>query len=73
MATRKKTPVERILVVDQVGKRHIVVKYVARAEPGAADADEPEIEFRLANGHRVEKTGDDTFQSTDGRLRLKVV
>lgn len=73
MPHRKKTLIARIPVVDQVGKRHVVVKYQGPPEPMADDGASPSIEYRLANGHSVRKTGDDSFQSVDGRLRLKTV
>lgn len=73
MPNRKKTLVARIPVVDQVGKRHVVVKYEGPPESVTADGAASEIEYRLANGHSVRKTGDDSYQSVDGRLRLKAV
>jgi hypothetical protein len=73
MPSRKKTPTEHIPVVDQVGKRHMVVKYVGPSEASVVDRPDPEVEYRLANGHSVQRVGDDAFQSADGRLLLKAV
>jgi hypothetical protein len=78
MPSSKKTPAERISVTDQVGKRHVVVKYVALVDPGAASAerermDEAETEYRLTTGASVNRTGAATFETADGRLRLKAL
>ncbi|MDM0030665.1 hypothetical protein QTI33_00750 [Variovorax sp. J22P271] len=78
MPSRKKTPAERISVTDQVGKRHVVVKYVDLVDPGAASAerermDQAETEYRLTTGASVNRTGADTFETADGRLRLKTL
>lgn len=78
MPSSKKTPAERISVTDQVGKRHVVVKYVALIDPGAARAerermDEAETEYRLTTGASVNRTGEQTFETADGRLRLKTL
>ena len=78
MPSRKKTPAERISVTDQVGKRHVVVKYVDLVDAGAASAerermDQAETEYRLTTGASVNRTGADTFETADGRLRLKTL
>ncbi|MDN8615614.1 hypothetical protein [Variovorax ginsengisoli] len=78
MPSRKKTPAERISVTDQVGKRHVVVKYVDLVDPGAASAErermeQVETEYRLTTGASVNRTGADTFETADGRLRLKAL
>ncbi|MGJ7506720.1 hypothetical protein [Variovorax sp. GT1P44] len=75
---RKKTPTERIQVTDQVGKLHVVVKYSEYLEPDPGDSAPPapgEVasEYRLATGRIVDKTGDDTFETSDGTLRLKTL
>ena len=77
MPHRKKAPTERIEVTDQVGKRHVVVRYTETLE---ADFDEvaniPQevaTEYRLATGRSVVKTGDSTFQTDDGLLQLKAL
>ncbi len=75
---RKKTPTERIPVTDQVGKRHVVLKYTEylEADPGdsvPATPGEVASEYRLATGRIVDKTGDDTFETSDGMLRLKIL
>jgi hypothetical protein len=77
MPHRRKAPTERIEVTDQVGKRHVVVRY---AESLEASPDEEAIvprevasEYRLETGKSVVKTSDDTFQTDDGLLRLKVL
>jgi hypothetical protein len=75
---RKKTPTERIQVTDQVGKRHVVLKYSEYLEAdaeGDAPAEPGEIasEYRLATGRIVDKTGEDTFETSDGMLRLKAL
>jgi hypothetical protein len=72
------TPAKRIEVIDQVGKRHVVVKYTERldASPMEGEAphqDEIATEYRLETGMSVEKTGADTFQTANGRLRLKAL
>ncbi|MDM0083914.1 hypothetical protein QTI17_25280 [Variovorax sp. J31P179] len=78
MPSRKKTPAERISVTDQVGKRHVVVKYVDLVDPGAASVErerveQAETEYRLTTGASVNRTGADTFETADGRLRLKAL
>lgn len=69
MSSRKMTQTERISVTDQVGKRHVVLRYVDLVETDPADA----AEYRLTTGTSVNKTGADTFETADGRLRLKVL
>lgn len=78
MPSRKKTPAERISVTDQVGKRHVVVKYVDLVDPGAASVErerveQAETEYRLTTGASVNRTGADTFETADGRLRLRAL
>ncbi len=78
MPRRKKAPTERIAVTDQVGKRHVVVKYTEYLDASPPDdeaprQDEVATEYRLSNGRVVEKTGAETFQTADGRLRFKVL
>lgn len=73
----KKSPTERIAVTDQVGKRHVVVRY-EDVDTSPEDADQRDnaeraTEYRLATGMSVDKTGPDTFQTADGRLQLKVL
>lgn len=75
MPHRRKAPSERIEVTDQVGKRHIVVRYTesleARPDDDASIPREVATEYRLATGRSVVKTGDSTFQTDDGLLQLK--
>lgn len=77
MAHKRKVPTERIEVTDQVGKRHVVVRYTEslEASPGddASIPREVATEYRLATGRSVVKTGDDTFQTDDGVLQLKAL
>ncbi len=76
MPRGRKTPTERIEVTDQVGKRHVVVRYTERLyvaneqDPAPRDG-EFATEYRLVSGQIVEKIGPDAFQTADGRLRLK--
>ena len=76
MPRGRKTPTERIEVVDQVGKRHVVVMYTERLYSASDEEDSPRegefaTEYRLASGQIVEKTGPDSFLTADGKLRLK--
>lgn len=78
MPHRRKTRTEHIEVTDQVGKRHVVVKYTEylEASPGDGDARLPEevaTEYRLETGRSVTSSGADTFQTTDGKLQLKAL
>ena len=78
MPRRRKTPTEHIEVTDQIGKRHVVVKYSEYLEASPDDNDtrspsEVATEYRLTTGRSVNKTGADTFQTTDGMLRLKAL
>jgi hypothetical protein len=77
MAHRRKVPTERIEVTDQVGKRHVVLRYTesleASPDEGANIPREVKTEYRLATGKSVVKTGDNTFQTDDGVLRLKAL
>ncbi|MDL9999294.1 hypothetical protein QTI24_11815 [Variovorax sp. J22P240] len=77
MPHRKKAPTERIEVTDQVGKRHVVVRYTEslEASPGEVAGVPREVatEYRLATGKSVVKTSDDTFQTDDGLLQLKAL
>lgn len=75
MSQGKKSPTERIEVTDQVGKRHVVIRYVEDVDASPEDVDmldetENAIEYRLETGMSVEKTGPDTFKTADGRLKL---
>ena len=75
---RKKTPTERIPVTEQVGKRHVVLKYTEYLEADREDEASPgpgEVasEYRLATGRIVDKTGEGTFETSDGMLRLKTL
>lgn len=75
MQHQRKIPTERIEVTDQVGKRHVVVKYTEylEASPGDDDArshNEAATEYRLETGRSVKLPGADTFETTDGMLRL---
>ena len=73
---KRKLPPERILVTDQVGKRHVVLRYV-EVETSPAEEEHPRtkavIEYRLEAGRKVMRTGADTFQTADGLLRLKAL
>lgn len=72
----RKTPVERIPVVDQVGKRHVVVRYVEVPDGQKAagpPAGAPAVEYRLGGGRGVTRTGEASFQTVDGLLNLKVL
>jgi len=76
MPRGRKRPIERIEVTDQVGKRHVVVKYTERLylpddEERPPREGEVMTEYRLISGQIVEKTGPDTFCTADGKLRLK--
>ena len=78
MPRRKKAPTERIAVTDQVGKRHVVVKYSEQIDAGPPDGETPRgdevaTEYRLLTGRIVEKIGADTFQTADGLLRFKAL
>ena len=71
---KRKTPAERIPVTDQVGKRHVVLRYVEVET--ASEGQQPTaevIEYRLEAGRSVMRTGNDTFQTADGLLMLKVL
>lgn len=70
MPGRKLNPIEHIAVLDQVGKKHVVVKYAGPAEAAVREDDRAEVEFRLVNGQRVDPVDDQRFRSTDGRLEL---
>ncbi|MBO9649780.1 MAG: hypothetical protein J7605_14830 [Variovorax sp.] len=63
-------------MTDQVGKRHVVLRY-AEVETNAAPGKQPRtaevIEYRLEAGRSVMRTGADTFQTADGLLMLKVL
>ncbi|MBT2304634.1 hypothetical protein J7E70_29875 [Variovorax paradoxus] len=73
MLDKRMMPAKRIEVTDQVGKRHVVVKYTERLDGGARHQDEIAAEYRLETGMSVDKTGADTFQTANGRLRLKAL
>jgi len=77
MPHRRKAPTERIEVTDQVGKRHVVMRYTETVEADPdEDANVPQevaTEYRLATGRSVVKTGDSTFQTDDGLLQLKAL
>jgi hypothetical protein len=73
---KRKAPAERIPVTDQVGKRHVVLRYVeVENDPthGKRQRRAEVIEYRLEAGRSVLRTGDDTFQTADGVLMLKVL
>lgn len=75
---KRKAPAERIPVTDQVGKRHVVLRYEeVQTHPTAADHRQPPadivIEYRLKSGRSVMRTGPDTFQTADGVLILKAL
>ena len=78
MPRRRKAPTERIAVTDQVGKRHVVVKYAEQLDGSPPDGETPRrdevaTEYRLLTGRIVERIGADTFQTADGLLRFKVL
>lgn len=78
MSSRKKSPIEQIPVADQVGKRHVVVKYDGVVVPGVENEEahaevQHETEYRLTSGRCVTKTGADTFKTIDGRLWLRAL
>ena len=68
---------EQIEVLDQVGKRHVVLRYGPRGASSIA-AGEPSkdetsfAEYRLSTGKVVDRTGPETFRCADGRLEFKV-
>ena len=73
---KRKAPTERIPVTDQVGKRHVVLRYVeveTSPSPGGQRRTTEVIEYRLEAGRSVMRTGVDTFQTADGLLMLKVL
>lgn len=75
MPQRRKTATEHIEVTDQIGKRHVVLKYTEYLEAspddeGAINQSEVATEYRMETGRRVTLTGTDTFQTIDGMLRL---
>lgn len=73
---KRKAPAERIPVTDQVGKRHVVLRYVeVEAIPtlGEVPHKTEVTEYRLAAGRSVIRTGVDTFQTADGLLMLRVL
>lgn len=75
MSQGKKSPNARIDVTDQVGKHHVVIRYVQDVDANPDDVDlrgenENAIEYRLGTGISVEKTGSDTFRTADGKLNL---
>jgi len=72
----RKVPAERIPVTDQVGKRHVVLRYVeveTTPTPGEHQPTTEVIEYRLEVGRSVIRTGADTFQTADGLLMLEVL
>lgn len=73
---KRKAPAERIPVTDQVGKRHVVLRYVeveTSPTPGEHRQTPEVIEYRLEAGRSVVRTGADTFQTADGVLMLKLL
>ena len=75
-AMKRKAPTERIPVTDQVGKRHVVLRYVEvemSPSPGEHQGTTEIVEYRLEAGRSVMRTGADTFQTADGVLMLKVL
>ena len=65
---KRKAPAECIPVTDQLGKRHVVLRYVeVETRPG----EHRHFEYRLEAGRKVMRTGVDTFQTADGSPRLK--
>ena len=71
-AMKRKAPEERIPVTDQVGKRHVVLRYV-EVETSPAPEAVGAVEYRLESGRSVMRTGEDTFQTADGVLTLKTL
>jgi len=72
----RKTPAERIPVTDQVGKRHVVLRYVeveTCLTQGQRRPTSEVIEYRLEAGRSVMRTGAHSFQTADGLLMLKVL
>lgn len=73
---KRKAPAERIPVTDQVGKRHVVLRYV-EIETSPDSGEHPQttevIEYRLEAGRSVMRTGADTFKTADGLLMLRVL
>lgn len=73
---KRKVLAERILVTDQVGKRHVVLRYV---EVGTSPAHwehqrtKEVIEYRLEAGRKVMRTGADNFHTVDGLLMLQAL
>jgi hypothetical protein len=75
-AMKRKAPAERISVTDQVGKRHVILRYVevdASPTPGDHLPTMEVSEYRLEAGRSVIRTGSDTFQTADGLLTLDVL
>lgn len=73
---RRKAPAERIPVTDQVGKRHVVLRYVeveTSPTPGESQPTTEVTEYRLEAGRSVMRTGARTFQTADGLLLLKAL
>ena len=73
---KRKAPAERIPVTDQVGKRHVVLRYVeVETSPASGERQRTTevIEYRLEAGRSVMRTGVDTFRTADGLLTLKVL
>ena len=73
---KRKAPAERIPVTDQVGKRHVILRYVEVEEspaPGEHPPTKEVSEYRLEAGRSVIRTGSDTFQTADGLLTLDVL
>ena len=77
MPHRRKVPSECIEVTDQVGKRHVVVRYTESLEPSPGDTAPISIEiateYRLATGRSVVKTGERSFRTDDGLLHLEAL
>ncbi|SCK18249.1 hypothetical protein VAR608DRAFT_1301 [Variovorax sp. HW608] len=73
---KRKAPAERIPVTDQVGKRHVVLRYVEVETSSTLETHRRTTEaseYRLEAGRSVVRTGADTFQTADGLLNLKVL
>jgi hypothetical protein len=71
---KRKAPTERIPVTDQVGKRHVILRYVeVETSPPPGELQTEVIEYRLEVGRSVLRTSIDTFQTADGLLVLKVL
>jgi len=73
---KRMAPAERIPVTDQVGKRHVILRYVEVEEspaPGEHPPTKEVSEYRLEAGRSVIRTGSDTFQTADGLLTLDVL